>query len=230
MLFRSTLAYNAVHSPMQATDRHLEAFSHLPDIHRRIFAAMLAHLDESVGAVLAQLHSNGLEENTLVVFLSDNGGPTRELTSSNAPLRGEKGQLYEGGIRVPMAIAWKGKIPARQTFAQPVMSFDLNVTALAAAELAPAANADGASLLPLLRGESTAAPHAALHWRVGPRHALRAGDWKIIRNGDGPWELYNLAADIAEATDLATPHPERVQALAALWNEWNSQQLAPRWR
>ena len=95
------VAYNAVHSPMQATAAALDRFGRIEDVHRRIFAAMLAQLDEGVGRILAALRDQGLEDNTLVVFLSDNGGPTRELTSSNLPLRGEKGGLYEGGSASP---------------------------------------------------------------------------------------------------------------------------------
>ncbi len=223
------LAYNSVHSPMQAPDAYLAKFAHIPDIHRRIFAAMLAQLDDSVGRLMAQLRSAGVAEKTLVVFLSDNGGPTRELTSSNAPLRGEKGALYEGGIRIPMIVSWPGRIPAGQTRAQPVMAFDLTATAQAVAGATTPANADGANLLPLLRGESATAPHETLHWRVGRKNALRHGDWKLMRDG-GAWQLYDLAHDIAEANDLAAKEPARVQDLAARWEKWHAQQSEPRWR
>ncbi len=223
------LAYNSVHSPMQGADATMAKFAHITDVHRRIFAAMLAQLDDSVGAVIAKLRTAGLEENTLVVFLSDNGGPTRELTSRNAPLRGEKGSHFEGGIRIPMVVSWPGKIPAGQTRAQPVMAFDLTATAQAVAGATTPANADGANLLPLLRGESSAAPHETLHWRVGRKNALRHGDWKLIRDG-GAWQLYDLAHDISETTDLAAQEPARVQELAARWDKWNAQQIEPRWR
>ena len=114
------LAYNAVHSPMQGAVEYMKKFSHIEDSHRRIFAAMLAQLDDSVGKVVEQLRASGVEENTLIVFLSDNGWPTKELTSSNAPLRGGKGELWEGGIRVPLIISWKGEVPAGRVINVPV--------------------------------------------------------------------------------------------------------------
>ena len=104
------LSYNAVHSPLQGADAYMEKFAHIDDMHRRIFAAMLANMDDSVGAVMEQLRQSGLEEDTLVFFLSDNGGPTKELTSSNGVLRGQKGQMYEGGVRF-LVMQWRGTIP-----------------------------------------------------------------------------------------------------------------------
>ena len=223
------LAYNAVHSPMQAPEAYLAKFAHLPDLHRRLFAAMLAHLDDSVGRVLAHLRATGLAENTLVIFLSDNGGPTKELTSRNAPLRGGKGELWEGGIRVPFIVSWPGRITPR-TDATPVISLDATATALALAGIsAPPTPLDGVNLWPLLSGKSTAAPHSALYWRVGERHAIRQGDWKLLRQR-GAWQLYDLAHDVGEQTDRATAEPARTQALAALWETWNAAQVAPRWR
>ena len=223
------LAYNAVHSPMQAPEAYLAKFAHLPDLHRRLFAAMLAHLDDNVGRVLAHLRATGLAENTLVVFLSDNGGPTKELTSRNDPLRGGKGELWEGGIRVPFIVSWPGRITPR-TDATPVISLDATATALALAGIsAPPTPLDGVNLWPLLSGKSTAAPHSALYWRVGERHAIRQGDWKLLRQR-GAWQLYDLAHDVGEQTDRATAEPARTQALAALWETWNAAQVAPRWR
>ncbi len=116
------LPYNAVHSPMQATEADLGRFPEIKDRKRRIFAAMLGALDEGVGAVLGKLREAGLTEDTLIVFLSDNGGPTAELTSSNAPLRGGKGELYEGGVRVPFLMQWEGHVPGGVVDARPVSS------------------------------------------------------------------------------------------------------------
>jgi arylsulfatase B len=226
------LAYNAVHSPLQGTDRYLEQFTHLPDIHRRIFAAMLAHLDDSVGTVLAQLHAHGLEENTLVVFLSDNGGATRELTSSNAPLRGEKGTLFEGGIRVPFIVRWPAKLPGGRTIAAPAISLDFAATALQAAGISlPAEALDGRDLVPLV-GSGVTEPRT-FYWRMGQRRALRHGDWKIVREGGrnatGAWLLFNLAADPSEKTDLAAQEPGRLADLVRRWEEWSATQKPPLW-
>ena len=223
------LAYNAVHSPLQAPDAYLAKFAHLPDLHRRIFAAMLAHLDDSVGRVLAHLRATGLAENTLIVFLSDNGGPTKELTSRNAPLRGGKGELWEGGIRVPFIVSLPGRITPR-TVDTPVISLDATATALALAGIAASPTPlDGVNLWPLLSGESTRVPRTTLYWRVGERRAIRHGDWKLLRQS-GAWQLYDLAHDGSEQTDRATAEPARAQELAALWETWNAEQITPRWR
>ena len=223
------LAYNAVHSPMQATDAHLAKFAHISDIHRRIFAAMLSHLDDSVGRVLAHLRATSTADNTLVVFLSDNGGPTKELTSSNAPLRGGKGELWEGGIRVPFLVSWPGRL-SPQTIAAPITSMDATATALDLARAAEKTSAlDGVSLIPLLTTPAASPPHATLYWRVGEKNALRHGDWKLIRDR-GAWQLYDLTSDPAERTDLAAREPSRLQTLVAVWDTWNSAQLPPLWR
>ena len=153
------LAYNAVHSPLQGADAYMKKFAHIEDIHRRIFAAMLSNMDDSVGAVMAQLRKSGLEENTIVFFLSDNGGPTRELTSSNLPLRGSKGQMYDGALRVPFMMQWKGTIPAGQTYEKPVSSFDIYATAAANSEgvIAPEL-VEGVDLVPFVTGKKKGVP------------------------------------------------------------------------
>lgn len=227
------LAYNAVHSPMQAADRYMDRFAHIEDVHRRIFAAMLAQLDEGVGSVMAKLRDSGLEERTLVVFLSDNGGPTKELTSSNLPLRGGKGELFEGGIRVPYIVSWKGTLPAGHTLDAPVTSMDAAETALTLANAGAAPQQlerDGRNLLPLLKGDSADPPHQTLYWRLGKKHALRSAIWKLVRDGASPWQLYDLASDLSESNNLAQQHPQRVSELAARWEAWNAQQTAPLWK
>ena len=136
--FFLTVAYNAVHSPMQAVNSDLARFNEIEDLHRRIFAAMLFRLDQNIGQLLDALEEQNLERQTLIFVLSDNGGPTRELTSSNAPLRGGKGELYEGGIRVPFLMSWPGRIVAGQVEQRPVSSLDIAATVLPLAVFNPA--------------------------------------------------------------------------------------------
>jgi arylsulfatase B len=229
------LAYNAVHSPLQGADRYMKKFAHIDDIHRRIFAAMLANLDDSVGAILKKLRSEGLEEDTLIFFLSDNGGPTRELTSSNLPLRGSKGDMYEGGIRIPFIVQWKGNIPARKTYHEPVVSLDIFATsaAVAASPIAKKNAIDGVDLMPFLKGTSDRTPHKELFWRMGQKAAFRSGDWKIVRNVKGKqnadWELFDLSKDMSETKDLAKVNPDKLAELIKLWDNYHSQMADPAW-
>ncbi|NNC87381.1 MAG: sulfatase [Akkermansiaceae bacterium] len=225
------LAYNAVHSPLQGADAYMEKFAHLDDIHRRIFAAMLANLDDSVGAVLGKLEELELTDDTLVVFLSDNGGPTRELTSSNAPLRGGKGTMYEGGLRVPFMMRWPGKIAAGSVCEQPVSSLDLLPTALAAAGADIPDHLDGVDLAPVLAGGKDL-PTRTFYWRQGFKTALRHGDWKLVNmNRKQPrWELYNLATDLSEETNLAEGKADDLEELKALWQKLDAGMSAPRFR
>ena len=228
------LAYNAVHSPLQGADAYMIKFAHIEDIHRRIFAAMLSNMDDSVGAVMAQLRKSGLKENTIVFFLSDNGGPTRELTSSNLPLRGSKGQMYEGALRVPFMMQWKGTIPAGQTYEKPVSAFDIYATAAANSEgvIAPEL-VEGVDLVPFVTGKEKGAPHETLFWRQGGKSGLRHGDWKIVRMGGrkspgkSQWELYDLSKDLSEETNLAKSDPERLTELVERWEEMNSEMAEP---
>ena len=228
------LAYNAVHSPLQGADAYIKKFSGIKDIHRRIFAAMLANMDDSVGTVMAQLRKSDLEENTIVFFLSDNGGPTKELTSSNLPLRGQKGQMYEGAIRVPFMVQWKGTIPSGQVYDKPVSSFDIFGTAAAnSAAVTVPKQVEGVDLIPFVTGKNTASPHKTLFWRQGGKTAIRHGDWKLVRMGKrlGPgntkWELYDLSNDIAEETNLAQSNPKRLAELVAIWDKMNGEMREP---
>lgn len=228
------LAYNAVHSPLQGADAYLKKFSGIEDIHRRIFAAMLANMDDSVGAVMTQLRKSGLEENTIVFFLSDNGGPTKELTSSNLPLRGQKGQMYEGAIRVPFMVQWKGTISSGQVYDKPVSSFDIFGTAAAnsAAVTAPK-QVEGVDLIPFVTGKDSGSPHKTLFWRQGGKTAIRHGDWKLVRMGkrlepgNAKWELYDLSKDIAEESNLAESNPKRLAELIAIWDKMNGEMREP---
>ena len=214
---------------MQGTDAGMARFKDISDVHRRIFAAMLSHLDDSVGKLLAKLDANGQTENTLIVFVSDNGVPTRELTSINLPLRGEKGQLLEGGIRIPFAITWPGITKPGTVIHTPAIATDLAATALAAAGLSRPTDADGKDLRNLLANPSVAPQHETLFWRVGKNAALRSGKWKLLRAGIH-WELYDLEADPSESKDVAASNKELTKTLVERWETWSKTQVEPLWR
>ncbi len=194
------LAFNAVHTPMQVTDERLAKFPQITDPLRRTYAAMMLAMDDAIGKVRQKLVETGLENNTLVMFISDNGGPSMPGVSVNGsrnePLRGSKRTTLEGGIRVPYIISWPSQVkPA--VIESPVIQLDLHATALAAAglELKPAWKLEGVDLLPLLGGQKTGSPHDALYWRFGQQMAIRAGDYKLVRydrNADTKWDAGNV--------------------------------------
>ena len=213
--FCLVVSYNAVHSPMQATDEDLEALRRIKDVQRRIFAGMLSSMDRGVGRIRRALEEQQLTRRTLVVFFSDNGGPTAELTSSNAPLRGGKGSLYEGGIRVPMIWSLPGRLPAGRVEDRPVISLDVAATALDLAGLAADESMDGKSLLNWFDNPLRKHAHELLFWRMsGGKAALRAGNWKIVRPRRGaPFELYHLAGDPSESRNLVSQQPAKLKEL-----------------
>lgn len=227
------LPFNAVHGPLEAEETYLARFPNIEDEKRRTFCAMLSALDDAVGQVLSKAGELGLEENTLIVFISDNGGPTLRTSSGNGPLRGQKSQMFEGGIRVPFMMQWKGQMPAGQVYEQPTISLDIHPTVMAAAgaTVEPQWKLDGVDLFPYLAGSDSGRPHETLCWRMGERHAIRHGDWKLAVEpaGVAPM-LFDLARDREEQHDLAAEMPTKAEELADLYAAWDSQMEAPRWR
>jgi arylsulfatase A-like enzyme len=232
------LPFNAVHaSPAsnrglvpQDAGKYRARFPQIADGKRRTYAGMESAMDDAVGVVLAKLRALKLEENTLIFFLSDNGGPTWQTTSRNDPLRGCKGDVLEGGVREPFLIQWKGHLPAGKTDGRPIIQLDILPTALAAAgaPVSGEAQLDGLNLMPYLTGEKPAPPHKSLCWRYGKKHAIRMGDWKLTDEGDGA-KLYDLAHDIGEKTDLAAKEPAKLKELEAAYDRWNAGNVSPRW-
>jgi arylsulfatase A-like enzyme len=221
------LPFNAVHSPMQAPKEIEDELTSITRPRRRTLSAMTIAMDRAVGRVLNTLRENSLEDNTLVIFLSDNGSPFE-----TDPLRGKKGMCYEGGIRIPFMVQWKGHIAGGRTVDTPVSSLDILPTVMAAAKAPLPTNGifDGKNILGSLI-EDDPFPARTLYWRFydGKKsRAIREGDWKLLSEG-GPWELYNLANDIGETSNTATEKPELVHQLEAKWNTWNSQMIDPKW-
>ncbi len=225
------LAFSAPHDPLEATPAYLDRFPGIADSRRRTFAAMLSAMDDGVGAVLGRLRALGIEEETLIFFISDNGGIPAENTSLNTPLRGQKGQLYEGGVRVPFMVQWKGRLPAGRVDTRPVSSLDLFTTSMAAAGGAPPSDRviDGVNLLPYLDGTNPGAPHPILFWKYGSPAAVRKGDWKLVKVGSNPSQLFDLGADLSETTDLAASQPAKVAELEADLAAWKSELVPPLW-
>jgi len=242
------LAFNAAHTPMEASEKYLARFPDIADSRRRTYAAMMSAMDDAIGRTLAALRDQNLEENTLVIFLNDNGGPTMPTTtvngSSNSPLRGSKRQTWEGGIRVAFAVSWKGHLAAGRVDDRPIIQLDVLPTALAAAGVATnASEFDGVNLLPFLSGTAKGAPHDALYWRLGGMMAIRKGDWKLVKTREGRLVdvdpstlrdlsdagLYHLSEDIGETRNRAAERPDKVKELGNLWQQWNRQLAKPSW-
>jgi len=240
------IAFNAVHTPMQADDARLKKFESITDPQRQKYAAMMFAMDEAIGKILKSVEESGQSQNTLVAFISDNGGPTMKGVtvngSINTPFRGSKRTTLEGGIHVPFLLRWPGQFQAG-VFEQPVIQLDLTATALAAAGVdTSSAKLEGVDLRPHLAGATKKAPHEALYWRFGQQMAIRDGNLKLVRydsnadtntgKGGQPVteaKLYDLGTDAGESKDLAAAMPEKVKELQAKWDRWNESNVQPLW-
>ena len=251
------LAFNAVHAPMHSLDKDREKFLNIKDENRRTYDGMLLAMDRSIGRVLDRLDKKGIADNTIVLFLNDNGGggSTVQYAShsrnfaNNKPLRGNKFDILEGGVRVPMLMRWPKQIPAGEVYGEMVSSTDVYPTLVAAAglQMPEGQSTDGVNLLPFINGKNTSKPHEWLCWQnrswmpkedggpVKPRpkvhnSAIRKGNWKLVRLNEKiasddpapPWQLYDLATDIEERNDVADQHDDIVRALSAQFNRWRS--------
>lgn len=235
------LAYNAVHTPLEISERVKDRIpANVKDAARRGYLALLLGLDDAIGRLLAHLRESGADQNTLIVFISDNGGSGQAPylaynAAINRPLRGNKGQTLEGGIRVPFFLAWRGQLPAGKTYNHPVISLDILPTACALAGVTTPKNVEGVNLMPYLLGENKAAPHEALYWRFGPQKAIRKGNWSLVdwrdfeKKTNSGWELYDLAKDIGQQNNVASEYPQVVAELRQAWERWDGQNIAPRW-
>jgi arylsulfatase A-like enzyme len=234
------LGYNAVHTPLQVPQKYLDRFAHIPGTTRRTYAAMLSAMDDGIGEVLAKLRDLSLEQDTLIFFFSDNGGPvTTGLPngSSNEPLRGEKTTFWEGGIRVPFVVQWKGRLPKGTSYPHPVIALDIFPTAVAVAGAELPANRayDGVNLLPYLTGESSKPPHPQLFWRQQrpggqTQYGVRSGRYKLVKpTVTAGLQLYDLRNDPRETTNLYNQRPDLVTELTKLYDAWNALNVPPRW-
>lgn len=220
------LPYSAVHWPLQAPEEDVRRFD-TGDPERDIYLAMLARMDDGIGKVLDALERAGVDDNTLVFFLSDNGG-ARKNHADNGVLRDYKQSAYEGGIRVPFIVRWPGKLPAGTVCSEPIICLDVMPTVLAAVglELPGDRVYDGRDMLPVLRGEAEQPLHEALFWDGdSDQWAVRSGKWKLVSRR-GSLELYDLEADIGETDDLTDDNPQVVDRLRRAYVAWRDQ-MAP---
>ena len=232
------LAYNAVHTPLMwdSQDKVIEPVTLYgtgdSKEDRAAYRNMVYHLDLGVGKVLSTLKRLGLERNTLLVFINDNGGTEITGAYDNSPLRGYKGELYEGGIRVPFLMQLPGTLTAGSTFEQPVSTMDIFATAIALAGAEPPADrtVDSVNLLPFLTAEATGRPHDYLFWHWNKAmYAVRHDDWKLLYKPGGSAQLFNLGSDQSESHNVASHHPELVAKLGGKIDTWLSAMPDPLW-
>jgi len=219
------LAFNAVHFPMEAPEETIKKYD-TGNPKRDILMAMLEKENDAIGKVLDELDRRKLTQNTIIVFVSDNGG-ARNNASNNGPLRDYKQSVYEGGIRIPFMIAWPGHIPAGKVSNEPVIFADIMPTIAVAVGAQMPAGREGRDMLPIVTGKAKGPLHESLYWDgAEEKTAIRSGPWKLVDN-QGKIELFNLDQDVSEKTDLAAQKPEIVAQLRQNFDAW-SKANAPR--
>ena len=226
-------APNAIHTPLQATKADYDALPQIKDHRLRVYGAMMRNLDRNVGRLLQKLKELGLDQNTMVIFTSDNGGAGYiGLPEVNKPYRGWKATFFEGGIHSPFFIRWPAKIPAGSKYAAPVGHIDIFATAAAAAGAAPPKDKeiDGVDLVPFVTGQAQGRPHQIMFWRSGAYKVVLDGDWKLQSSEaqDKVW-LYNLAADPTERHELSRAEPDRVRAMLDLIRQQDKKNVKSLW-
>ncbi|MCA9056091.1 MAG: sulfatase-like hydrolase/transferase, partial [Planctomycetaceae bacterium] len=196
---------------------------------RRKYAAQVSLLDDAIGQTLEALRQTEQDRNTLVFFFSDNGGPITKNGSNNAPLRGGKGDVYEGGVRVPFVVRWPARFRSGSKYEFPVSSLDVFATSLAAADVQMPSDRkyDTANLIPYLSGERTGPPHDDLFWRNGPRQGIRDGGWKLVETGPNATSLYELQADVGESQDRLAEQAEVAMRLKQKLDAWDAEMIPP---
>jgi uncharacterized sulfatase len=227
------LAHWGVHTPLQASKADYDSLGHIPDHRRRVYLAMIKSIDRSVGRILQTLKDEGLDDNTIVVFASDNGAPGYiGLPDVNQPYRGWKLTQFEGGLRVPYVAKWPGHIPAGTRYEPPITNIDIMPTVLAAAGgVMPAdRTTDGVNLLPFLSATPETQAPRALFWRDGPYRAMQENRWKLIVSERPKKEwLFNLTTDPTERANLATQQPQKLAQMRAKMEAHHANMPAPLW-
>ncbi len=227
-------AFSAPHVPFQAPVEYYCQYPHVEDENKRVYYSMISALDDTVGAIHQKIKDLGLEEDTIIWFLSDNGGASYTHATDNGPLKLGKLTQFEGGIRVPFMMKWKGKVPAGTRYQYPVSSTDIYATSVAAAGgiLPSDREFDGVDILPYVTGENKGRPHQSLFWRADHIWAMREGDYKLILSTRDGWaELHNLITDQSEEINLKEEMPELYEKLRESHENWQKEKLKvnPMW-
>ncbi len=225
------LAYNAPHGPLQSIPKYLDRFDHIKNKKRKTYAAMVSAVDEGVGRLLDKLETLEIAENTMIFFLSDNGGPEPKNGSNNGPLREGKSSIYEGGNRIPFAMQWTREI-SPMVYEYPISSLDIfsTIAALTDAPLTADRPLDGVNIIPFLKGEKQGRPHQTLYVRKfdNDLYSVRDGDMKLVtKKKNSIKELYDLKNDLGEEKDLANLFPLEVNRLDSLRQAWDAQLIDP---
>jgi arylsulfatase A-like enzyme len=226
------LPYNAPHSPLQAPREYHNQFSEIKDPTKRIYAAIIKRLDDEVGRLMHYLDSTGLADNTLVFFLSDNGGAVYNGTTDNAPYKGGKLTNFEGGIRIPFMMKWKNHIKPGTVYHPPVISLDIfsTIASVVGIDLPEDRKFDGVDLLPYINDEMIAPPHEKLLWRSEFNKAIRKGEWKMMLNEyTNNNLLYKITEDSIESKNLYDLRPDVTKELNAEIDTWEKELVEPLW-
>lgn len=228
------LSYFAPHVPMGATEKYLSRFPEDMPIRRRYCLAMMSAIDDGVGKIKETLKSLGIDKNTIIFFISDNGAPLKINMedipisfqggawdgSLNTPLVGEKGMISEGGIRVPFIVNWPGGLPKGKVYDKPVISLDVAATCVALAGLEPVKELDGTNLIPYLNGINNGDPHEALYWRFWQQKAIRMGNYKYLKWNDHEF-LFDVSTLHGEEINIIDQHPKIAKAMKKKLDTWN---------
>lgn len=225
-------SFSAPHTPFQELQEYYDRFEHISDPNRRVYAAMISHLDDAVGSIVAELEAQGIRDETLIIFGSDNGGAAYTEATENGELAGGKFSQFQGGIEIPLIISRPGTIPEGITYEPMVSLMDVFQTVLAAAGLpVPGERTmDGVDLVPYIKGEVSTEPHRWLYWKSDYNHALRMGSWKLmVDEKHQDVRLYNLTDDPGEHKDVSKNHPEILRQMLELQQRMKSQCRPPLW-
>jgi len=224
-------SYNAPHTPLQAPEKYVEQFKHIKDPVKRVYRAMIASLDDNLGVLMEYLRESGLDENTLIFFVSDNGGAEYTFTTDNGRYDGGKNTEFEGGVKVPMIMRWKGVIGEGIRFEPMVSAMDIFTTALVAADAKlPARPLDGRNIVPFITDSKMGMPHEYLFWKRGNSKGVRSNDWKLLINDySGDTLLYNLTSNRYENPDLTKQNPGVVIQLSQAISDWQETHVDQLW-